>query len=350
MSITNVIAVFIGGDNTFALKSDGSVWAWGLADSGRLGDGGGGDGRTPVQVRNIFNVQQVFAGDTSSMALLADRTLWGWGKNEKGQLGLGNATPLSAPVKLTLPVTEVKGAAAGDSHFIIDPLGRMYGAGSNELGTLGLGDLLETRAPELVAGIGSATAVAASATQSIALRADKSVWVWVRTIRTTSARRIRCRIPSGLSGSFIAIAGGSQNAIAVRDDGAVFGWGKSVPGSSTPSNTTPVVIPALSNVKTAATGGTGVIALTNANRAIIACNGIAPCPGSDFNLASVTAVSADSGTSWCCSRMAPCTAGAPTTRDSWATAPPIHRRRRSRWRAWRTSARSPREPTSRSPC
>ncbi len=294
VSITGVASVFIGGDNTFARKGDGSVWAWGNPAGGRLGDGGSGDGRTPVQVRNVSNVTQVFPGDTSSMALQADGTLWGWGSNEKGQLGLGDTTSRSAPVRLTVPgVSQVAGGAAGDSHFVIDPLGRVFGAGSNELGTLGLGDLLETRAPELVGGITSATAVAASATQSIALLPDGSVRVWgADDPNAVGSANSTPHAQAGLAGSYIAIAGGSRNAVAVRNDGAVLGWGQAVPGSNAATSTTAVEIGAFTNVKAVSTGGAGVIALTNAGRALIACNVGSTCPGTDFNFADVIAVSA----------------------------------------------------------
>ena len=42
-----------GYNHTIALKSDGTVWAWGLNDSGQLGDGTAGYSATPVQAVNI---------------------------------------------------------------------------------------------------------------------------------------------------------------------------------------------------------------------------------------------------------------------------------------------------------
>lgn len=38
------------GDNSFVLKSDGTLWAWGANTSGQLGDGTTVNKNTPVQV------------------------------------------------------------------------------------------------------------------------------------------------------------------------------------------------------------------------------------------------------------------------------------------------------------
>jgi alpha-tubulin suppressor-like RCC1 family protein len=35
----SVVAVSAGGDNTMAIKTDGSLWAWGANETGNLGDG-----------------------------------------------------------------------------------------------------------------------------------------------------------------------------------------------------------------------------------------------------------------------------------------------------------------------
>src|SRR5947208_9387255 len=93
-----------GGDyNSIALRSDGTVWKWGLNDVGELGQGtndNAGIGPAdlishpfPVQVTqdkftNAFgNVVMVSNRDYHNMALKADGSLWMWGANDQGQCG-----------------------------------------------------------------------------------------------------------------------------------------------------------------------------------------------------------------------------------------------------------------------
>jgi alpha-tubulin suppressor-like RCC1 family protein len=52
-----------GGDlHSLALKSDGTVWAWGSNGYGQLGDGPYDDRLTPVQVLNLSGIPAITAG------------------------------------------------------------------------------------------------------------------------------------------------------------------------------------------------------------------------------------------------------------------------------------------------
>ena len=78
-----------------ALKSDGTVWAGGWNKYGQLGDGAREQCRWPVKVVDSAgewlntNVIAVAAGENHTVALKSDGTVWAWGDNDNGQLGDG---------------------------------------------------------------------------------------------------------------------------------------------------------------------------------------------------------------------------------------------------------------------
>ena len=87
------------GLHVLALKTDGSVWGWGVDDEGQLGNGQSIQFvPTPVQVvgpggaGTLSGVAAIAAGGKYSMALKSDGTLWSWGYNRFGELGVNSAT------------------------------------------------------------------------------------------------------------------------------------------------------------------------------------------------------------------------------------------------------------------
>ena len=97
------VAVSAGWKFSLALKSDGSLWAWGDNQYGQLGLGFGLLGvnqSSPMQVGAFYDWRQVRAGYQHGMAIRSNGSLWAWGWNSKGQLGLGSTTPVRSPVQV----------------------------------------------------------------------------------------------------------------------------------------------------------------------------------------------------------------------------------------------------------
>src|SRR6266850_397731 len=81
----NWTAVAAGGSHTVALQSDGTLWAWGNNFYGQLGDGTTTQRTSPVQIGTATNWTAVSAGGSQgvahTVALKSDGTLWAWGNN-----------------------------------------------------------------------------------------------------------------------------------------------------------------------------------------------------------------------------------------------------------------------------
>src|SRR5215472_13269750 len=112
-----VVQVAAGTFHSLAVTSDGSAWAWGSNLFGELGTGTTTNSSVPVRVKGLTGAVAVAAGgDEYSLALRSDGTVWAWGNNEDGQLGIGTTgnTQLT-PVQVTglTGVTEIAAAV----HF-----------------------------------------------------------------------------------------------------------------------------------------------------------------------------------------------------------------------------------------
>src|SRR5436190_592235 len=97
----DVIAAAGGEAHSLVLRANGTVWAWGSNDNGQLGDGTRTDRYAPVQVGGgLSGVVSVKAGFAHSVALKSDGTVWAWGANWYGQLGDGTIADRHTPVQV----------------------------------------------------------------------------------------------------------------------------------------------------------------------------------------------------------------------------------------------------------
>ena len=236
--------------HSLALKSDGTVWAWGQNTYGQVGDGTTTNKRTPVQVSGLNGVTAVAAGEYHSLALKSDGTVWAWGENGHGQLGDGTTTDSGAPV-------QVKGAggagslsgvaviaSGGHGHSLaLKSDGTVWAWGYNYAGQLGDGTTTDSSTPVQVLGAGGegflsgVTAISTGRGHSLALKNDGTVWAWgynvygqlgdgTAGLSTNKGLPVQVMASADVPLSGVtAIGGGYMYSLALKSDGTVWAWG-----------------------------------------------------------------------------------------------------------------------------
>ncbi|MFN4027892.1 MAG: T9SS type A sorting domain-containing protein [Flavobacterium sp.] len=89
-----------GQNHTIAIKTDGTLWAWGSNLFGQLGNGNNTDSNFPIQIGTSNDWRQVAAGGAHSLAIKNDGTLWAWGYNLNGQVGNNSIIDVNIPTRI----------------------------------------------------------------------------------------------------------------------------------------------------------------------------------------------------------------------------------------------------------
>jgi alpha-tubulin suppressor-like RCC1 family protein len=232
--INDAVAVAGGWHQSYAIRSNGTLWSWGSAYTGL---GSYSFLAAPTQVLGLSGVESVAAGEASSYAVRSDGTLWSWGFNGNGQLGTGSFVSAYSPVQ----VTALQGVVAVATHFAhavaLKSDGSVWAWGYNSNGQLGDGTFIDRRAPVQVLGLDHVVQVGASAFGSFALRDDGTVWTWGADVAGGANHMLPIRI-SGLN-NVEAIAVGGFHLLAREMDGSLWGWGSNFFGQLGLSTQTP---------------------------------------------------------------------------------------------------------------
>jgi alpha-tubulin suppressor-like RCC1 family protein len=144
---------------------------WGYNAQGQLGDGtiASRSGFGDIRVGN--DVVQAAAGSGHGLALRSDGTVWAWGDDSAGQLGSArSSTPVTRPVNTIGAGSGITQLSAGDFHVLaLKSNGSVLAWGSNGSGQLGNGTTTDPAGAVQVTGLTNATQVAAGERFSLAV-------------------------------------------------------------------------------------------------------------------------------------------------------------------------------------
>ncbi len=116
------VSIATGIGHTIALMNDGTIWAWGDNYYGQIGNGTTADAYYPTAVNlsplGSQTIKTIAAGGFHNYVLATDGSLWGWGNAQNGELGNGSFSPpvFTSPIRVNpLPAGKTILRIAGGS-------------------------------------------------------------------------------------------------------------------------------------------------------------------------------------------------------------------------------------------
>jgi alpha-tubulin suppressor-like RCC1 family protein len=272
---TNWKSIAGGGIHTVALKTDGTLWTWGYNANGQLGVNDITSRSTPVTtLLGGTNWKSISCGGNNTVAIKTDGTLWTWGYNANGQLGVNDITNRSTPVTTLLGGTNWKSIFTGYYHTIaLKTDGTLWNWGYNVFGGLGVNDIT-TRSTPVTTLLGGTNwkSIAGGQNHTVALKTDGTLWSWGRNnfgqlgVNDTTDRSTP--VTTLLGGTnWKSISCGGYNTVAIKTDGTLWTWGYNFNGQLGVNNNTPRSTPVTTliggtNWKSISAGNTFAVALT----------------------------------------------------------------------------------------
>ncbi|MGC4041844.1 MAG: T9SS type A sorting domain-containing protein [Flavobacterium sp.] len=172
-------SVALGNTFSAAVKIDGSLWCWGRNDQGQLGGGTMySTYNTPIRIGTDNNWKSVACGNYFTVAIKTDGTLWTWGVNSSGSLGSGTTNSIYAPAQIGTDTNWKMASAKTDYALAIKTNGTLWGWGENTLGQLGDGTNVDKLAPTQIGTLTNWAYISAGGNHSLGITSDGRLRSW----------------------------------------------------------------------------------------------------------------------------------------------------------------------------
>ena len=225
----NWASVDAGALHTVAIKTDGTLWAWGDNTHGELGDSTYIQRNHPIQIGTANNWAFVSAGDGHTKAIKTDGTMWSWGDNTFGQLGNGSVgSQRNTPLKIDTSSSWLSVSAGGSHSLAIKRNGTLWAWGKSNFGQTGNG-ILQNYSPVQVGTFNTWSSISAGYSHSLATRTNGTLWAWgdgqsgQLGIGPTAARSLPVRIDS--TNDWVNVSAGGSHSIGIKTNGTLWAWG-----------------------------------------------------------------------------------------------------------------------------
>jgi alpha-tubulin suppressor-like RCC1 family protein len=224
-----------GNKHVLAIKTNGTLWAWGRNWAGQLGTNNAIDYSSPVQIGAGTTWLKLAAGKYFSMAIKTDGTLWTWGYGGFGMLGLNNGSVVSSPTQVGTGTNWSLISSAGKyASAAIKTDGTLWTWGNNQYGELGL-SIGSTNYKSSPTQVGTASdwvnlpsSNGSDEGQMAAIKTDGTLWTWGRNTygQLGQSDTVNKSSPVQVAGTtWTTVACGFSHTLATKTDGTLWAWG-----------------------------------------------------------------------------------------------------------------------------
>ncbi len=241
VGLENVIQIGCGHESSFALKEDGTVWAWGNNVTSVLGTGVTAYSSIPIQVKDsldpsglLLGIAKIAVSSPSShvLALRSDGSVFAWGFSSAGQCGVISSRQEDAH-KINGISEVVDIAVSYSSSFALKSDGALWGWGGNVSGELANDspDSLAHQHPIFI--VSNTSKLAAGRNHVCVEKTDGTLWAWgdnsIGQIGDGSyqTRYIPVQVLFNQLGIRKLSAFG-RTSLAILEDGNAYHWGEEV--------------------------------------------------------------------------------------------------------------------------
>ena len=234
---------------TIALKSNGTLWAWGQNDSYEMGNGTCCSNQlTPIQIgtdTDWVNIDVAKSVDTG-FAIKSNGTLWGWGSNGEYLLGGDSSIP-TRPVPFQINTdTDWLSISPGSSHMLaLKNNGTLWTWGAGNYGQLGYNQNVNNTPTQV--GVDTWKSVTGGLFTSFGVKTNGTLWAWGRNqngqlgLGDATDRNTPTQVGTAIN--WETVAAGDNTTIATKTDGSVWVWGTNNFGEAGTGDTNPVLTP-----------------------------------------------------------------------------------------------------------
>jgi alpha-tubulin suppressor-like RCC1 family protein len=223
--------------HSLALKTTGTLWSWGNdGGEGVLGHNVAFTSRSsPTQVGALTNWGPMISGGFYfNTAIKTDGTLWAWGLNTYGDLGINTAAAVSSPTQVGSASNWSQTASGRNHTVLLKTDGTLWSTGRNHYGQLG-SNLGSNRSSPAQVGSGSDWAqISTSDSMCAAVKTDGTLWTWGEgfqgalglnnTVNRSSPTQV------GNATDWVQVITGNAHSLAIKANGTLWSWGTNYEG------------------------------------------------------------------------------------------------------------------------